>query len=129
AKSTALEDGSSKFAVSRICRTCRKPMSTSALFALLRLVHLRIALLLPVLGRSGCVQDGRVHDRAGRDSHSLRLQVQVHLPQDLFPQLAFFQQVPELAHRVSSGTGSQPRSMPTNCRIPPESYSASSTAG
>src|SRR5947199_10490043 len=39
-------------------------------------VHLRIALLLPVLGRSGCVQDGRVDDRAGRDSHPLRLQVQ-----------------------------------------------------
>src|SRR3989475_13176445 len=38
------------------------------LFALLRLVHLRIALLLPILGRSGGVQDGRVHDRAGRDS-------------------------------------------------------------
>src|SRR5439155_10404112 len=55
------------------------------LFALLRLGHLRIALLLPVLGRSGCVQDGRVHDRARRDSHPLRLQVQVHLPQDLFP--------------------------------------------
>src|SRR5438309_5103624 len=36
------------------------------LFALLRLVHLRIALLLPILGRSGCVQDGRVHDRARR---------------------------------------------------------------
>src|SRR5437660_9942639 len=69
------------------------------LFALLRLVHLRIALLLPVLGRSGCLQDGRVHDRARRDSHPLRLQVQVHLPQDLFPQLVFFQQVPELAHR------------------------------
>src|SRR5437870_4682830 len=46
-----------------------------------------------------CVQDGRVHDRAGRDSHPLRLQVQVHLPQDLFPQLVCFQQVPELAHR------------------------------
>ena len=30
---------------------------------------------------------------------------------------------------VSSGTGSRPRSMPTNCRIPAESYSASSTPG
>src|SRR5438477_1761722 len=70
-----------------------------SLFALLRLVHLRIALLLPILGRSGCVQDGRVHDRASRDSHPLRLQVQIHLSQDLFPQLVFFQQVPELAHR------------------------------
>jgi hypothetical protein len=27
------------------------------------------------------------------------LQVQVHRRQDLFPQLVFFQQVPELAHR------------------------------
>src|SRR5207244_1726426 len=64
-----------------------------------------------------------------RDSHPLRLQVQVHLPQDLFPQLVFFQQVPELAHRGLVGTGSQPRSMPTNCRITTESYSVSSTAG
>src|SRR5437870_2842267 len=47
----------------------------------------------------GCVQDGRVHDRARRDSHPLRLQVQIHLSQDLFAQLMFFQQVPELAHR------------------------------
>src|SRR5947199_9632898 len=30
---------------------------------------------------------------------------------------------------VSSATASQPRSMPTNCRITTESYSASSTAG
>src|SRR5439155_1094645 len=29
----------------------------------------------------------------------LRLQLQVHLPQDLFPQLLCFQHVPELAHR------------------------------
>jgi hypothetical protein len=29
----------------------------------------------------------------------LGLQVQVHRPQDLFPQLVFFQRVPELAHR------------------------------
>jgi hypothetical protein len=60
---------------------------------------LRIALLLPVLGGSGGMQDGRVHNRARRDSHPLRLQVQVHLPQDLFPQSMLFQQVPELAHR------------------------------
>jgi hypothetical protein len=30
---------------------------------------------------------------------------------------------------VSSGTGSRPRSIPTNCRMARESYSASSTAG
>jgi hypothetical protein len=32
----------------------------------------------------------------------LGLQVQVHRPQDLFPQLVFFQQVPELRTVVSS---------------------------
>jgi hypothetical protein len=67
---------------------------------------------------------------ACRDSHSLGLQVQVHLAQDLFAQLVFFQQVPELALTVVSyGTGSQPKSTPTNYRITSESYSASSTAG
>ena len=30
---------------------------------------------------------------------------------------------------VSSGTGSRPRSMPTNCRSTSESYNSSSTAG
>jgi hypothetical protein len=30
---------------------------------------------------------------------------------------------------LSSGAGSQPKAMPTNCRITAESYSASSTAG
>ena len=44
------------------------------------------SLLLLVLGRSGRMQDGRVHDRAGRDSHPLGLQVQVHPPQNLFAQ-------------------------------------------
>jgi hypothetical protein len=48
--------------------------------------------------RSGRVQNGRVHDGAGRDSHSLGLQVQVHRPQNLFAKMVFFQQVPELAH-------------------------------
>jgi hypothetical protein len=45
------------------------------------------------------LQDDRVHDRASREAHPFRLQVQVHLPQNLFAQLLFFQQVPELAHR------------------------------
>jgi len=55
------------------------------LIPFLGLVHLRIALLLPVLGRRGRVQDGRVHDRARGDAHSLGLQVQIHRAQDLFP--------------------------------------------
>src|SRR5438445_3063457 len=99
------------------------------LFALLRLVHLRIALLLPVLGRSGCVQDGRVHDRARRDSHPCACRCRFTCPRICSPSWCASSKCRNLHTVVSSGTGSQPRSMPTNCRIPPESYSASSTAG
>src|SRR5579859_3395449 len=66
---------------------------------LLRLVHLWVAALLAVLGRGRCVNQGRVHNRARRDPYSLRLQVQIHRPQNLFSQIVLFQQVPELAHR------------------------------
>jgi hypothetical protein len=45
------------------------------------------------------MNNGRVHDRAGRNPHSLGLQMQVHRPQDLFPQVVLFQQVPEITHR------------------------------
>ena len=45
------------------------------------------------------MNQGRVHNRARRDPHALRLQMQVHRPQNLFPQMVLFQQVPELAHR------------------------------
>ena len=41
------------------------------------LVHLRIALLLSILGRRGRVHDGRVHDRARGDAHCPGLQVQI----------------------------------------------------
>jgi hypothetical protein len=68
-------------------------------FALLRLVHLRITFLFSVLGRSGCVQDGRVHDRAGRDSHPPGLAGAGSPSPGSVPPVVFFQQVPELAHR------------------------------
>src|SRR5437879_12713969 len=85
------------------------------LFALLRLVHLRIALLLPVLGRSGCVQDGRVHDGARRDSHPLRLQVQIHLSQDLFPQLVC---LPASAGTCTPWSRTAPAHRPDHCARP-----------
>jgi hypothetical protein len=44
------------------------------------------------------------------------LQVQGHLPQNLFPQLLSSSKCRNLQTVVSSDTGSQPKSMPTNCR-------------
>jgi hypothetical protein len=66
---------------------------------LLRLVHLRIPALPAVFGRTGRVNQSRVHDRAGGNAHAFRFQVQVHRPQNLFSQVVFFQQMTELAHR------------------------------
>jgi hypothetical protein len=67
--------------------------------AFLGLVHLRIALLLSVLGRRGRVQNGCVYDHAGGDAHSPGLQVQIGRAQNLGPKSMFFQQMPKLAHR------------------------------
>ncbi len=66
---------------------------------LLRLVHLWVPALFAVLGRGRGVNQSRVHNRARRDPHPLGLQMQVHCPQNLFPQMVLFQQVPKLAHR------------------------------
>src|SRR3989475_1100090 len=80
------------------------------LFALLRLVHLRIA--LPVVIRTPCA-----------------CRCRFTCPRICSPSWCSSSKCRNLHTVVSSGTGSQPRSMPTNCRIPPESYCASSTAG
>src|ERR1019366_7940266 len=76
---------------------------------LLRLVHLWVPALLAVFGRGRGVNQGRVHNRARRDSHTFSLQMQVHRPQNLFSQIVLFQQVPELTHRslVRHRLGSQ----------------------
>src|SRR5207244_991701 len=101
------------------------------LLALLRLVHLRIALLLPILGRSGCVQDGRVASTIVpvviRTPCACR--GRFTCPRICSPSWCSSSKCRNLHTVVSSGTGSQPRSMPTNCRITAESYSASSTPG
>src|SRR5208282_1052718 len=99
------------------------------LLALLRLVHLRITLLLAVLGRGGRMDNGRVHDRAGRDPHSPALKCRFTVSSISPPSPCSSSRWRNLHTVVSSGTGSRPRSIPTESRITTESYSASSTAG
>src|SRR5215467_7542716 len=89
---------------------------------LLRLMHLRVPALLTVFGRGRCVNQGRVYNRAPGDAYALRLQVQIHSPQNLFSQMVLFQQMTELAHRrlVRYWLGSQvnPRKLPQRRRAP-----------
>src|SRR6185312_4616049 len=99
------------------------------LVALLRLVHLWIPLLGAILRRTGGTDDGRIHNRASVDHPPLCGQIGPNPRKELFSQFMSFQEMPKLQIVVSSGTGSRPKSMPTNCRMARESYSASSTAG
>ena len=69
------------------------------LVALPRLTHLGIALLFPVLGRTGRVDQGRIHDGPSADSQSSALQVFPHLLENGFSQPVGLQQVAELADR------------------------------
>ena len=71
------------------------------LLAFARLVHLRVTLLLPILGRTGRVNDGRVHNRACRNAHSALLQVQVDGFQNLAAQSMLLQKVAKLAYGVA----------------------------
>lgn len=50
---------------------------------LVALAHLGGALLLAVIGRGGCGDDRRIHDRAGRDAQALAAQIQIHCVQYL----------------------------------------------
>ena len=65
------------------------------LVALLRLVHLRIALALLVLGRTGRRDDRRVNDAAALEQQSLAGEVRVDLLEDVFRQVVLFQEMPE----------------------------------
>jgi hypothetical protein len=69
------------------------------LVALLRLVHLGVALTFPVLRRGRRGDDRRVHDRALLHQALLRAQHGVDLRQDSPRQVVPFQQVPELQKR------------------------------
>src|SRR5437764_14414600 len=67
-------------------------------------------LLLLVLGRSGCVQDGRVHDRSGRDSTPCACKCRFTCPRICSPSWCSSSKCRNLHTVVSSGTGSQPKS-------------------
>src|ERR1017187_6580728 len=67
------------------------------LLALPGLVHLRVALAARVLGRRRRMDNGRIHDRAGRDLDALGRQMMVHRLQHLLAQGVFLQQMAEAA--------------------------------
>jgi hypothetical protein len=90
------------------------------LVALLRLMHLGIARLVGILGRRGRIDDRCIDDRAGDDLQPPRRKVLLHLLEQPPTQIVLLKQVAEAAHRVSSDTGSRPRSIPTNRRISSE---------
>ena len=66
------------------------------LVALLGLMHRRIALLLGVLGRRRRMNNGRIHDRTGRDANPLRLQMQVHRLQHRAAKVVLLKQVAKI---------------------------------
>jgi len=79
--------------------------SEIVLAAFLGLMHLRIALLLAVLGRRRGGNDGRVHDGTGGDADALAFQIQVHRIQDLAIQLMLLKKMAEVENRGLVGRG------------------------
>src|ERR1700731_4409722 len=67
------------------------------LLSLARLVHLRVALAALVLGRTRSMEDGRIHDRAGRDADALGLQMHVDRLQHQLAQCVLLQKMAEAA--------------------------------
>ena len=68
------------------------------LFALAGLVHVRIALLLFVLGRTGCADNARVNDGAPGYLQSIFLEVLIHQVEQVITQIMFLHQMPEFAN-------------------------------
>jgi hypothetical protein len=89
-------------ALLRIDTNMRLP-SQVALVALLRLVHLRIALFLRVFSRRWRMEDRRIPSselgRAGRNPDPLRLQMQVHCLQHHAAQIMPFKQMSKATRR------------------------------
>src|SRR3989338_6080713 len=69
------------------------------LVALLGLAHLRVARLALVLGRGRGIDNRRVDDGAGRNLHSLVLEMSTDFLKQTLAQLMLFQQMAEFAHR------------------------------
>ena len=66
------------------------------LIPLTRLMHVRIALLVLVLGGRGGIDDGGIDDRALGDLDALGLQMPVDLPKELFPEMVLLEEMTEL---------------------------------
>lgn len=69
------------------------------LVALLRLVHLRVALTAGVLRLRRRINDGRIHRRAALDHQTLADMVVVHTRQGVINDVMFFDQVPKIQDR------------------------------
>ncbi|CAM2157632.1 hypothetical protein PT2222_420044 [Paraburkholderia tropica] len=69
------------------------------LLAFARLMHLRVARLLLVLGRAGGGDQRRVHDGAARKLHTAGLQHPPHLGEEPLTQLVLLKQAPEFEQR------------------------------
>ena len=63
------------------------------LLSLARLMHFRVALSAPVLGRRGRMNNGRIHNRAGGDADAPAFQILVHRVQHRPAQFVLLQQV------------------------------------
>ena len=63
------------------------------------LMHLRIALLRLVFGRTGCVDNRRVNDGSRRDPDAATGQIAVHRIQHLAAQVVLLKQVPKVQDR------------------------------
>src|SRR5262245_10580792 len=67
------------------------------LFALGRLMHLRIPLAVLVLRRSRCTDNGRIHNRTVGDLDAVAVQVLIHRAQQRLAELVPLEQVAKLA--------------------------------
>jgi len=79
------------------------------LVSLLRLAHLGVALLLPVLGRPWGRDDRGINDGAPPDAHPTGCQMGVDQRKDLFAETVLLEQVAELARRRLIGGGLAPK--------------------
>src|ERR1017187_107043 len=69
------------------------------LIALLGLMHLGVTFAAGILRRTGRMDDGRIHDGAGRDADARAFQVAVHRVQHLTAQIVRLKQVAETKDR------------------------------
>jgi len=69
------------------------------LVTFLRLMHHRVTGFVLVVGRAGCIDDGRIHNRASVNYQPVFLKIAVDLYKQLIAQIMRFEQMSELADR------------------------------